>query len=387
MSRSSDLTRTTLGVLFIGGLIAVSFWILRPFLGAVIWATMIVVPTWPIMLKVEARLRGRRVYAVTVMTAGLVLVLVVPLTLAIGTIVENANVIVGWARSLAYLSLPSPPEWAARLPLIGDKVVQLWEQWAGSGIQELASRAAPYAGNIVKWFAAEVGSAGLVLVQFFLTVVIAGILYATGEHAAAQIHRFGRRLAGERGENAVRLAGEAIRGVALGVVVTAMAQSLLGGIGLAISGVPFAALLTGLMFFLCIAQLGPTLVLAPAVIWLYWTGETAWGTVLLVFAVIAGTIDNFLRPVLIRMGADLPLLLIFAGVIGGLISLGLIGIFVGPVVLAVAYTLLQDWMNDEHPEAAVEPAAAATSVAPPAPSTEQVSALAPADRVSPPPAG
>jgi predicted PurR-regulated permease PerM len=348
---SSDLTRTTLGVLFIGGLIAVSFWILRPFLGAIIWATMIVVPTWPVMLKVQARLRGRRVYAVTVMTAGLVLVLVVPLTLAIGTIVENADVVVGWARSLAYLSLPSPPEWAARLPLIGDKVVQLWEQWAGSGIQELTARAAPYAGNIAKWFAAEVGSAGLVLVQFFLTVVISGILYATGEHAAAQVHRFGSRLGGQRGENAVRLAGEAIRGVALGVVVTALAQSLLGGIGLAISGVPFAALLTGLMFFLCLAQLGPTLVLAPAVIWLYWTGETAWGTVLLVFAIIAGTIDNFLRPVLIRMGADLPLLLIFAGVIGGLISLGLIGIFVGPVVLAVAYKLLQDWMNDERPAA------------------------------------
>lgn len=370
MSRSSDLTRTTLGVLFIGGLIAVSFWILRPFLGAIIWATMIVVPTWPIMLKVEARLRGRRVYAVTVMTVGLVLVLVVPLTLAIGTVVENADVVVDWARSLAYLSLPSPPEWVAQLPLIGDRVLQLWEQVAASGVQELTARAAPYAGNIVKWFVAEIGSAGLVLVQFFLTVVIACILYATGEQAAAEVQRFGRRLGGERGENAVRLAGEAIRGVALGVVVTALAQSLLGGIGLAISGVPFAALLTGLMFFLCIAQLGPTLVLAPAVIWLYWTGETAWGTVLLVFAVIAGTIDNFLRPVLIRMGANMPLLLIFAGVIGGLISLGLIGIFVGPVVLAVAYTLLQDWLNDEqHPAAPVEAAVSAptdaTAAAPP----------------------
>ena len=371
MIRTSDLTRTTLAVLFIGGLIGVSFWILRPFLGAIIWATMIVVPTWPIMLKVQARLRGRRWYAVAVMTAGLVLVLVVPLTLAIGTIVGNADVVVGWARSLAYLSLPSPPEWAARLPLIGDKVLQLWEQWAGSGIQELTARAAPYAGNIAKWFAAEVGSAGLVVVQFLLTVVIAGILYATGEEAAAQVHRFGYRLAGERGENAVRLAGEAIRGVALGVVVTALAQSLLGGIGLAISGVPFATLLTGLMFFLCIAQLGPTLVLAPAVIWLYWTGETAWGTVLLAFAVVAGTIDNFIRPVLIRMGADLPLLLIFAGVIGGLISLGLIGIFVGPVVLAVAYTLLQDWMNDEHPEAAAELVAEDSMDAPVAPPPEQ----------------
>jgi predicted PurR-regulated permease PerM len=105
------------------------------------------------------------------------------------------------------------------------------------------------------------------------------------------------------------------------------------------------------MLFLCLAQLGPTLVLAPAVIWLYWTGNTVWGTVLLVFTIVAGTIDNFVRPILIRMGADLPLLLIFAGVIGGLISLGLIGIFVGPVVLAVAYKLLQDWLNEDRPSA------------------------------------
>jgi len=360
-STSSDLTRTTLAVLFIGGLIAASFWILRPFLGAIVWATMIVVPTWPIMLRVQARLRVRRGYAVAVMTLGLLLVLVVPLTLAISTVVENANVIVGWAKSLAYFSLPLPPEWVGNLPVVGARAAQLWEQAAASGMQELAAKAAPYAGNIAKWFAAEMGNAGLVLVQFLLTVVIAGILYATGEHAAVEIRRFGRRLAGERGEDAVRLAGQAIRGVALGVVVTALAQSLLGGIGLAISGVPFAALLTGLMLFLCIAQLGPTLVLAPAVIWLYWSGETAWGTVLLIFAIVAGTIDNFLRPLLIRMGADLPLLLIFAGVIGGLISFGLIGIFVGPVVLAVAYTLLQAWMDD-----AQEAGFAATPAPPPA---------------------
>ena len=370
MVRSSDLTRTTLAVLFIGGLIVAAFWVLRPFLGAIVWATLIVVPTWPMMLRVQARLRNRRSYAVAVMTLALLLVLVAPLMLAIGTVVENADVLAGWGRSLAYLSLPPPPEWAARLPLVGDKLVQLWEQFAGSGIQELTARAAPYAGSVGKWFAAEIGGVGLVLVQFLLTVVIAAILYATGEDAAATALRFGRRLGGERGEQAVRLAGEAIRGVALGVVVTAVVQSLLGGIGLAISGVPFAALLTGLMLFLCLAQLGPTLVLAPAVIWLYWTGNTVWGTVLLVFAIVAGTIDNVVRPILIRMGADLPLLLIFAGVIGGLISLGLIGIFVGPVVLAVAYKLLQDWLNDERPsavpaEGTTGPPTEATAAAPP----------------------
>ncbi len=148
------------------------------------------------------------------------------------------------------------------------------------------------------------------------------------------------------------LAGQAIRGVALGVGVTALVQAGLGGIGLAIAGVPFAGLLTAVMLLLCIAQLGPMLVLIPAVVWLYWSGDTGWGTFLLVWSLVVGTMDNFLRPVLIKRGADLPLLLIFAGVIGGLLAFGLVGIFVGPVVLAVAYTLLGAWMDSggSHPE-------------------------------------
>jgi len=124
---------------------------------------------------------------------------------------------------------------------------------------------------------------------------------------------------------------------------------VLGGIGLAIAGVPYAGLLTVVMFMFCLAQLGPTLVLVPAVVWLYWSGATGWGTFLLVVTVVVGTLYNFLRPMLIRMGADLPLLLIFAGVIGGLLAFGLVGIFVGPVVLAVAYTLLQAWSGDGEP--------------------------------------
>jgi predicted PurR-regulated permease PerM len=160
------------------------------------------------------------------------------------------------------------------------------------------------------------------------------------------VRAFGRRLAGVRGEEVVTLGGQAIRGVALGVVVTALAQSILGGIGLAITGVPFAPVLTALMFILCIAQIGPVLVLAPAVGWMYWTGDTGWATVLLVWTVVVGTMDNVLRPYLIKKGADLPLLLIFAGVIGGLLSFGLLGIFVGPLVLAVTYKLLEAWVSE-----------------------------------------
>jgi predicted PurR-regulated permease PerM len=141
-----------------------------------------------------------------------------------------------------------------------------------------------------------------------------------------------------------------VRGVALGVVVTALAQSVLGGVGLAVAGVPFAAVLTAVMFMLAIAQIGPLLVLGPSVAWLYWSGSTGWGTFLLIWTLVVGTMDNFLRPILIKKGADLPLLLIFVGVVGGLVAFGLIGIFVGPVVLAVAHTLLSAWVDDEIAE-------------------------------------
>ena len=342
-----DLARIVLAVLFLGGMIFATFWILRPFLAATIWATMIVVSTWPLMVAAQARLWGKRWLAVTAMIVALLLVFVAPFSAAIGTIVANADEIASWAKSLRGFKLGSPPDWLLRVPFAGAKITELWTRFLENGPDELASILAPYAGAVTRWFVAEVGQFGLVSVQFVLTVVIAAILYSSGEAAAAWVLRFGRRLAGERGENVMRLAGQAIRGVALGVVVTALVQSLLGGIGLAIAGVPFVAVLTAVMFMLAVAQIGAVPVLVCALVWLYWKGETGWFIALLVWTVIVGSLDNVLRPILIKKGADLPLLLIFAGVIGGLVSFGLIGLFVGPVLLAVTYTLLVAWVQEE----------------------------------------
>jgi len=344
-----DLVRTTLGVLFIGALILATFWILRPFIAATIWATMLVVATWPVLLWFEARLWHRRSLAVLVMTLLMLLLFVVPLMLAIGSVVEHSDAIVTHAKALAHLQVPPPPEWVASLPFVGDKAAQLWEQAVADGAAGLIERLTPYADKIVKWFVSQAGSFGFVFVQFLLTVAISALMYADGERAARAVHRFGQRLAGAQGENSVTLAGQAIRGVALGVGVTAVVQSALGGIGLAIAGIPFAGPLCAVILLLCIAQLGPGLVLFPAVAWVYWNGATGWGTFLLVWSVVVVMLDNFLRPVLIKRGADLPLLLIFSGVIGGLLAFGLVGIFVGPVVLAVAYTLLESWIDGSAP--------------------------------------
>ena len=343
---SRDLTRTVLAVLTIGGLILASVWILRPFLAPVIWATMIVVSTWPVMLAVQGRLWNKRWLAVTVMTLALLLVFVTPFSAAIGTIVKHADELAGWAKNLRGLKVPVAPDWVAKTPVVGEQAAAVWNEYAAKGVEDLDEVVAPYAGRVVRWFVAEVGGFGLVSVQFLLTVVIASIMYAVGESWGRWVRRFGRRLAGERGDGVVQLAGKAIRGVALGVVLTAFIQAILGGIGLWVAGVPFAAVLTAVMFMLAVAQIGAVPVLVCALVWLWFQGSTGWFVALLVWTIIVGSMDNVLRPILIKKGADLPLLLIFAGVIGGLVSFGLLGLFVGPVVLAVAYTLLDSWVSE-----------------------------------------
>ncbi len=347
----ADLARNTLAVLFIAGLMLAAFWVLRPFIGPAIWSATIVVATWPLLRGLQARLGQRRLLAVGLMTLALLMLFVLPVTLAIATVVGNVDVIISAGKRVADLPLTTVPDWVVNLPLVGPKIQQAWLQAAAAGSEGLAAKLMPYAGEATRWLVSEVGSVGALIAQALLVVGLAALMYAQGETAAGLLVRVGRRLGGQQGEAVVVLAGQAIRGVALGVGVTAVVQSVLGGFGLVVAGVPYAGLLTVLMFMLCIAQLGPLLVLAPAVAWLYWSGDNVWASVLLVITLVVGMLDNVLRPMLIRRGADLPLLLIFAGVVGGLLAFGLIGIFIGPVVLAVAYTLMQAWVAEYEPAA------------------------------------
>ena len=341
-----DLARVTLGVLVIGLLGLGSLWILKPFLGAIIWATMLVVATWPAMLSLEARFGGRRWLATTIMIAAMLLVLIVPLTLAATTIVDHADDVAASVRTVINTGFPPPPQWVVDLPMVGQRLAGQWQQLADISQEELTALAAPYARGLAEWFVAQIGGVGVLALQFLLTMVVAGSLYATGETAAIGVRRFARRLAGDRGDQAAVLAAQAIRAVALGIVVTALVQAVAAGIGFAVCGVPYGVVLTALVFALCMVQLGPFFVMLPAAAWLYWGGHPVSAAVLLVWTVVVGVVDNVLRPILIRRGADLPLPLIIAGAIGGVISLGVIGLFVGPVVLAVTYRLLEWWTAD-----------------------------------------
>ncbi|GKX54555.1 hypothetical protein SOASR030_06670 [Leminorella grimontii] len=343
-----DLARLMFGVLFITILIVASLWVIRPFVLGFAWAGMVVIATWPLLLRVQKLTGGKRSPAVVIMTLLLVLLFVLPFSLVINSIVDNSGQLVSWLGDSQNWHIPSL-NWLEDVPMVGERLHHGWQSLISDGGKSLVAKVQPYAGAATTWFVSQAAHVGSFVLHGTLMVVFSAILYAKGEAVAKGIRHFALRLAEERGEAAVILGAQAIRAVALGVVVTAMVQALLGGIGLAVAGIPYATLLTVLMVICCLAQIGPGLVLFPAVIWLYWSGDNTWGTVLLVWSCVVVSLDNFLRPALIRMGANLPLLLILSGVIGGLLAFGMIGLFIGPVVLAVSYRLISAWM-DEVPE-------------------------------------
>jgi predicted PurR-regulated permease PerM len=348
-----DLPRIVMVIVAIAGLLLGSLWVISPFVGPGIWSVMLVVATWPLFRRLEKRLGNRRGPAVAVSGVLLLTIVVVPIYLAVDTIIEQSDRLLTLVRSLPTLQVPPPPSWVASLPF-GPRLAQAWTELSQAAPGALSARIEPYAGRLLRWFGEHVGSFGTLVVHFLVMLIVSIILYANGDVAARGIMRFFERLAGPRGASAVVLAGDAIRAVALGVIVTALVQSALSGIGMAIAGIPRAGLLTAVVFLLCIAQLGPFLVMVPGVVWLYWSGSPGRGTFFLIWTLVVLTMDNVLRPWLITRGANLPILLIFAGVIGGLLGFGVIGLFIGPVILAVSYTLLEAWVAEGAPPPAVE---------------------------------
>ena len=344
---TSDITRIVLLVVVIGTLLAGSFLTLLPFLSGMIWATTIAVATWPALLRLEGLMGGRRALAIAVMTVIVSLAFILPFAAAISALIDAASRSPAVMTDFLARGIGPPPAWVAELPVVGPRVTERWLVVAEGGPAALAAEVQPYALAAAGWALAATGGFGRTLILILLTLVLIPILYARGETVAAGALAFAHRLGGAAGERTMRLAAQAVRGVALGVVLTALVQSVLVFAGLRVSGVPHAALLSAIGFILAIAQIGPTLVLVSAIAWLYWIGSAGWATALLVWSVPVALLDNVLRPVLIRRGVQLPMLLIISGVIGGLISFGVVGLFVGPVVLAATYTLAKEWVNND----------------------------------------
>ena len=239
VTRPFDLTRTTPAVLSIVGLIVVSFLVVRPFLAATVWAATLVVATWPFMRRLQSTFGGRRWAAVTLMTLLLLFLVLIPLSMAISSIATHASRLMDLPdAAVAAAHLPPPPTWLSDVPLVGRPVAEKWKRLVESSAEDMVQLVRPYAKSVTEWFIAAAGTFGGTVLHLFLTIGIAAILYAKGEMAADWCRLFGRRLADERGEEVVDLAGGAIRGVAFGVILTALAQTFATGIALTAAGVP-----------------------------------------------------------------------------------------------------------------------------------------------------
>lgn len=340
-----DLPRILFSITFITLMSITCFWIIQPFILGFSWASMVVISTWPVLIKVQKFLWGRRSLAVTVMTLLLLLLFVLPVSILINSIMDNSAALISWATQADRLIL-LPLTLLQEIPMVGKKLYNAWQSFISDGNAPLMNEIQPYIGKSTSWLLRKIANLGSLLLHCSLMIFFSVLLYLRGEQVALIVRHFAIRLGAERGDASILMAAQAIRAVALGVVLTAIVQAVLGGVGLTITGIPLPTVLTIIMFILCIAQLGPFPVLIPSMIWLYWSGDTTWGTVLLIWSCVIATLDNVLRLIFIHIGADLPILLVLCGVLGGLLAFGMIGLFIGPVVLAVSWRLIFIWMHE-----------------------------------------
>ncbi len=360
---TADLPRIVLAIavqlLLIGG----SLYVLHPFIPALIWGAMIVVATWPALLALQHRLGGRRALAVLIMLAIQIVVIIVPIYGAVSTLASHATDITAFVRGLPTYALPSPPGWLESVPVVGARISGEWQVLSDAGPGGVLAKLQPYAATAASWVLVRVSQLGLFLLHLVLMLIVCGLLYASGESAAQLVTRVAVRVSPHSGATIIHLASQSIRAIALGVVVTALVQASLGTLGIWIAGVPFAGVLSAVLLICCLVQIGPLLPLLGCVAWLFMNGSRLAAILLLVWSIGVAMLDNILRPILIRRAIALPMVLILTGVLGGLLSIGVVGLFIGPVILAVTYHLTLAWIDtpsqpavDALPDAATETA-------------------------------
>ncbi|MBL8470442.1 MAG: AI-2E family transporter [Rhodocyclaceae bacterium] len=333
-----------LRVALVVALAASCFYLLAPFVGALTWGVIIAVSLWPLFRRMTERLGGRKRLTSVILGAAMLVLVGLPLTM-LGVAVTNG---VQWVLALdldfKHLKLPPPPEWVANLPIVGSYILEMWQRGA-SQLTDLARQAFPFAKDSLVWLLKKGGVAGVAALELIVAVVVASVLLAYHYRSADFAVRFATRLTGSDGRKLLDLAARTIRGVSLGVIGTALAQTVLTVLGFLVAGVPAVMPLGMLTFMVATVQLPTLFVWGPAALWLYFDGHTGWAIALGLWGLlVVNTIDNVLKPYLISQGARLPVLLIMLGVIGGIIAWGVVGLFIGPVLLAVAYTMLNEWL-------------------------------------------
>jgi predicted PurR-regulated permease PerM len=339
-------TEATIRIALVALLATWCFQIVKPFILPVVWAIIIATALFPAYRYLARMLGGReRLTAVLLVVIGLAL-LIAPSVLSAGSLVDNVR----WLSdglSGGELEVPPPPENIASWPLIGEKLSAFWmlaHVNLMGALQQLGPHLKPLAGG----FLSGIAGVGLGIVQFVVSIVLAGVLLASSRRGAEVAAAVATRIAGERGPEFVALSGATVRGVSQGILGVAVIQSLLVGVGLFAASVPHASLWTVLCLVMAVIQLTPLLLLLPIIVYVFATSGTTTAVLFTIWSILAALSDNFLKPLLLARGLDLPMVVIFMGAIGGFLMSGFIGLFVGAVVLALGYKLFMAWLGERE---------------------------------------
>ncbi|KAF0592666.1 AI-2E family transporter [Pseudomonas aeruginosa] len=337
-----DNDRLLLRVLLFG-LLGASLWVLAPFWSALFWAAVLAFASWPLMRMLTRLLGGRESLAAGLLTLGWIVLVALPLIWLGFGLADNVRSLMELLKNLQVEGLPSPPSWMAGVPLIGDRLIGWWDSIDQQGVAFFYVLK-PYVGEVGNWLLARSAKIGGGILELVLSLILIFFFYRDGPRLESIVHRALERLIGNRAEHYRDLVAGTVQRVVNGVIGTAAAQALLAWIGFMIAGVP-GAMLLGLLTFACSLLMVPPLVWGPATAWLFFKGDYGHGVFLGLwgFFIISG-VDNILKPYLISRGGNLPLVVVLLGVFGGLLAFGFMGLFLGPILLAVAYNLLSDWI-------------------------------------------
>ena len=348
LTANSTLIETILTLLLVGALGYACIVVVSPFIAPFLWAIILSLSTWPYYLKIVAWLGGRRGLAATALTLLMLVVFVVPLMLAFNAIADHLPSAESLSGKIARWNTSQPPEWTAKIPLVGKRIHKDWQAGKLTALLD-PQKIQPVLAKGAAWLLQQGASLALAAIHIILATVMAGLLYMHGERAAAVAERFALRIGGAHALNALHIAAQTMRGVSLGIIGTALIQAILSGLGFAAAGVPGAALLGLLSFLAAVMQIGTSVIWIPTAIWLGNQGSEGWAIFTVLWGMFINIIDNFIKPYFIGLNCALPFLLILIGVVGGLLAFGFLGIFLGTTLLAVAYTVFFDWLDNREP--------------------------------------
>jgi predicted PurR-regulated permease PerM len=324
-----------------------AFWVLLPFIAALLFAAIVCLTTWPLFRWLELRINGRTTLAAALMTLLLTLAVLLPMSYLAATLADGVSQVLAMLRPWLQAGDWSPPDWLSGLPLVGEHLEAYWRKLA-TNQDELTRLGQQLFEPTRKLLLGSVSLIGQGLLELVLVVFIAFFFYRDGHRIAVRLAHLAEKISSDLGGRMLGLARTTIMGVMTGIVGTAAAQSLVALIGFLIAGVPGALLLAAATFFLSMIPVGPPLIWGGAAWWLYDQGETGWAIFMLIWGLtVISSVDNLVKPILISRSSSLPILLIALGVFGGVLAFGFVGIFLGPVILALALTLAEAWSEPE----------------------------------------